>query len=85
MIVKKCLFYKGFRTSRLLKIVEFRLFRLVETPCFYDIETTGLSRYSTFLYLIGAVMQENNKWFLHQWMAEKEDEEPEILCEFLIF
>ena len=55
---------------------------VVYAPVFYDIETTGLSRYSTFLYLIGAVMQENNKWFLHQWMAEKEDEKPEILCEF---
>ena len=30
-------------------------------------------------------MQKNNKWFLYQWMAEKEEEEPEILCEFLIF
>ena len=51
-------------------------------PVFYDIETTGLSRYSTFLYLIGAVTYENSQWYLQQWMAEDPREEALVLCEF---
>ena len=54
-------------------------------PVFYDIETTGLSRYSTFLYLIGAAAYENQSWHLYQWMAENYEEEDQILCEFFDF
>ena len=86
MIVKKMPILQGFPDFETVKKLSNSVsFDCGNAPVFYDIETTGLSRYSTFLYLIGAVMQENNKWFLHQWMAEKEDEEPEILCEFFNF
>ena len=40
--------------------------------------TTGLSRNSTFLYLIGAVAYEENNWQMYQWMIENEEEEPEL-------
>lgn len=86
MIVKKMPILQGFPDFETVKKLSNSVsFDCGNAPVFYDIETTGLSRYSTFLYLIGAVMQENNKWFLHQWMAEKEEEEPEILCEFFNF
>lgn len=49
------------------------------SPVFYDIETTGLSRNSTFLYLIGAAAIEDETWYLYQWMAENAGEEETIL------
>lgn len=54
-------------------------------PVFYDIETTGLSRNSTFLYLIGAVVHENGKWQMYQWFAERAQDEPLLLREFSNF
>ncbi len=55
------------------------------SPVFYDIETTGLSRDSSAVYLIGAVIYEENAWQLYQWFAEHTDEEPDILREFSLF
>lgn len=86
MIVKKMPILQGFPDFETVKkLSKYVSVNCGNTPVFYDIETTGLSRYSTFLYLIGAVIQEDNRWFLYQWMAEKEEEEPEILCEFFNF
>lgn len=86
MIVKKTPVLKAFLDiDYVKKISNFVGFDCGEYPVFYDIETTGLSRNSSFLYLIGALAQENNSWFLYQWMAEKESEEPKILCEFFDF
>lgn len=86
MIVKKKPILQGFpdfdSVKKLSKSVSFVC---GNAPVFYDIETTGLSRYSTFLYLIGALVQENNNWFLYQWMSENEKEEVKILCEFFDF
>ena len=55
------------------------------TPVFYDIETTGLSRNSTYLYLIGAVGIEDETWNFYQWMAENVNEEETILRIFSQF
>ena len=55
------------------------------TPVFYDIETTGLSRNSTYLYLIGAVGIEDETWYFYQWMAENASEEETILRIFSQF
>lgn len=55
------------------------------TPVFYDIETTGLSRNSTYLYLIGAVGIEDETWNFYQWMAENASEEETILRIFSQF
>lgn len=57
----------------------------VFSPVFYDIETTGLSRNSTFCYLIGAAAFEGNTWQLYQWLAEDESQEPELLSVFTDF
>lgn len=82
MIVKKMPILQGFpdldTVKKLSKIHEKKD---VSSPVFYDIETTGLSRYSTFLYLIGAVTYEKGQWVLTQWMAENSQEEPLILSE----
>lgn len=86
MIVKKTPVLKAFlNIDYVKKLSNFVGFDCGDHPVFYDIETTGLSRYSSFLYLIGALAQENNCWFLYQWMAEKENEEQEVLCEFFDF
>lgn len=54
-------------------------------PVFYDIETTGLSRSATFLYLIGAVVHEGTGWMMYQWFAENQKDEPVLLKEFSRF
>ena len=50
-----------------------------------DIETTGLSPRKSIVYLIGCACCESGKWILHQWFAEKESEEIDILKAFLEF
>ena len=54
-------------------------------PVFYDIETTGLSRSSSSVYLIGAVVFENGSWQIHQWFAERLEDEALLLKEFTRF
>lgn len=52
---------------------------------FIDIETTGFTAKSSFLYLIGTACMENGKWYIKQWFANTYDEEAEILSSFLSF
>lgn len=42
---------------------------------FLDIETTGLSPDTSFVYLIGCIYQQDNRWFLTQWYIEHSCEE----------
>ena len=49
------------------------------SPVFYDIETTGLGRNSSFLYMIGAVCFEDGCWQLYQWLAPDFREEKNLL------
>ncbi|MDC7287203.1 ribonuclease H-like domain-containing protein [Blautia schinkii] len=86
MIVKKMPIFQGFPDFESVKNlssprVETKDFK----PLFYDIETTGLSRNSTFLYLIGAIVFEEDNWQLHQWMCENEQEESLLLQTFSTF
>ena len=56
MIVKKMPILQGFPDFETVKFFTGKFFQKYNfTPVFYDIETTGLSRNSTYLYLIGAV------------------------------
>lgn len=48
----------------------------------FDIETTGFSPKSAFIYLIGALTLKNGSWQLTQWLAESWEDEPEILSAF---
>ena len=86
MIVKKMPILQGFpdfeTVKKMTKSVDFSEHSV---PVFYDIETTGLSRNSTFLYLIGAVAFEDETWQMYQWLGENSDDEPELLRTFSDF
>ena len=76
MIVKKMPILQGFPDFETVKFFTGKFFQKYNfTPVFYDIETTGLSRNSTYLYLIGAVGIEDETWNFYQWMAENASEE----------
>ena len=86
MIVKKIPILQGFPALETVKYLSNTKNELSEyNPIFYDIETTGLSRYTAFVYLIGAVRFEENQWMLYQWMGEDENEEVLVLQEFASF
>ena len=86
MIVKKMPILQGFPDFETVKkLTKNHRFSERFVPLFYDIETTGLSRNSTFLYLIGAVAYEENNWQMYQWMIENEEEESELLKTFSEF
>ena len=86
MIVKKMPILQGFPDFKTVKFFTGKFFQKYNfTPVFYDIETTGLSRNSTYLYLIGAVGIEDETWNFYQWMAENASEEETILRIFSQF
>ena len=86
MIVKKMPILQGFPDFETVKFFTGKFFQKYNfTPVFYDIETTGLSRNSTYLYLIGAVGIEDETWNFYQWMAENANEEETILRIFSQF
>lgn len=49
---------------------------------FFDIETTGLSPLSSFLYLIGCLYEENGTVILEQFFSEGIEDEPALLEAF---
>lgn len=55
----------------------------LEKILFLDIETTGFSAATSYLYLIGCLCFKNGSWQLIQYLAEDYIEEPLILQEFL--
>lgn len=86
MIVKKIPNLQGFPSLESVKKLSNVNNKLSDyNPIFYDIETTGLSRYTAFVYLIGAARFEKNGWYLYQWMCADESEETQILQEFYGF
>mgnify|MGYP004448631717 CR=1 FL=1 len=56
-----------------------------EPLLFFDIETTGLSRDRSMVYLIGCIVLDGGRRTLRQWMAENGEEERDILREFVSF
>lgn len=63
-----------------------------ETSIFFDIETTGFKPQYSHLYLIGAAfknpdssLSESTVWNIRQWMAEKPQEEIQLLRIFAEF
>lgn len=46
---------------------------------YFDIETTGLSAQSSYVYLIGCAYEEEGAYFLTQWMTTEPAEEKELL------
>lgn len=86
MLVKKMPILQWFPDFETVKSLSFpEGFKGDFHPVFYDIETTGLSRNSTFCYLIGAAAFEDGKWQIYQWLAQREQDEPLLLREFSRF
>ena len=56
-----------------------------EQILFLDIETTGFTARSSYLYLIGCAYYQNGKWAIIQWMAENYEEEGAVLKAFFEF
>lgn len=52
---------------------------------FLDIETTGFTANSSYLYMIGCAYHQDGMWQIIQWMAEHYDQEQELLSTFLDF
>lgn len=46
---------------------------------YFDIETTGLSAQSSYVYLIGCAYEEDSAYYLTQWMCTEPSEEKELL------
>ncbi len=46
---------------------------------YFDIETTGLSAQSSYVYLIGCAYEEESTYYLTQWMCTEPAEEKELL------
>lgn len=57
----------------------------LEHILFLDIETTGFTAKSSYLYLIGCAYYRAGKWQTIQWMAEKYEEEQAVLRAFFQF
>ncbi len=87
LIVKKMPILQGFPAFETVKILSGNSTDDVNfSPLFYDIETTGLGRNSSFLYLIGAICYKEGSWQLYQWLAPDFREEKallEIFSEFI--
>jgi len=56
-----------------------------EEMLLFDIETTGLKKETTQVYLIGCAWYENETWILRQYLTENAGDEYEILREFTAF
>lgn len=56
----------------------------IEDICFFDIETTGLSREFHNIYLIGILYYDlsNKNWILTQFFADSRNEEKDLLIKF---
>lgn len=52
-------------------------------PLFIDIETTGLSSRSGYIYAIGCIYQQDGDWLFSQWLIEDFSEEKQLLIQFL--
>lgn len=51
----------------------------------FDIETTGLKKETSQVYLIGCAYYQDNSWMIRQYLAESALDEREILESFLCF
>lgn len=64
---------------------ELPAFHLPEDTLLFDIETTGLSADTSYLYLIGAVYEKEGTLCLTQWFCDEYSEEKEVLVSFRDF
>lgn len=57
----------------------------LESVLFLDIETTGFTARSSYLYMIGCAYYQDGLWHTIQWMAENYEQEAELLSAFFEF
>ena len=57
----------------------------LEKILFIDIETTGFTARSSYLYMIGCAYYQEGNWHTIQWMAENYEQEADILTAFFQF
>lgn len=57
----------------------------LEDLLFFDIETTGFSADSSYLYLIGCIYYADNSFHLIQWFSENINEEEKLISSFFDF
>lgn len=57
----------------------------LEDILFFDIETTGFSPKTSYVYLIGCMYYKEGSWQLIQWLNESPSKEPELISEFSSF
>ncbi len=57
----------------------------LEKILFMDIETTGFTARSSYLYMIGCAYYQAGKWHIIQWMAQNYREEAQVLNAFFDF
>ncbi len=57
----------------------------IEQILFLDIETTGFTAKSSYLYMIGCAYYVHDCYYIKQWMADTYEEEASILKEFFAF
>jgi len=69
----------------LLNPTDFSTASLSEDAVLFDIETTGLSADTSYLYLIGAIYRTADGLTLSQWFCDEYSEEKEVLASFLSF
>ena len=67
--------------------IEYDISRLapIDELLFLDIETTGFTARSSYLYLIGCAYNEGGKWCTVQYLAESYEQEVDILKAFYDF
>ncbi|MDE7224436.1 MAG: ribonuclease H-like domain-containing protein, partial [Acetatifactor sp.] len=57
----------------------------LEQILFLDIETTGFTARTSYLYLIGCAYYSEGSWYTRQWFAQSYVEEIQILTAFFEF
>ena len=57
----------------------------LEQILFLDIETTGFTSRTSYLYMIGCAYYQAGKWRTIQWMADDYSQEGDILTAFFDF
>lgn len=66
-----------------LQLEELKYLGIKPEEClFFDIETTGLSWKTSYLYLLGIVYFENSHWKKILWFSQRPSDEKEILTKF---
>lgn len=57
----------------------------LEDIIFFDIETTGFSPKTSYVYLIGGIYYKEGSWHLIQWLNEEPNKESQLISEFEAF